>query len=81
MERKAISIGDPVTFVDEHGMERPALVTAIWGNEVFDDDPPSLNLVIVEKDQGATDQYGRQIRRETSVVHQKRQAAGGFYWR
>lgn len=42
--------------------------------------PPSLNLVFVSDDMAKDDSYGRQIERETSVVHQSRQPAHGNFW-
>lgn len=43
--------------------------------------PPSLNLVFVSDDTSKDDSYGRQIERETSIVHQSRQPAHGNYWK
>ncbi len=75
-----MDIGAPVTFVDRVGIERPAIVTAVWGPS---DGPrkPSINVVIVSNDESKTDGYGRQIERETSVPHQNEQAAHGYYWK
>lgn len=37
---------------------------AVWNR-----DPGCINVVIVSKDEGKTDPYGRQIERHTSVMH------------
>jgi len=44
---------------------------------------PCVNLVIVDKNEGAHDQYGRQTVKEniTSVVHWTDSSARGFCWR
>lgn len=44
---------------------------------------PCINMVIVDKHEGATDQYGRQTVKEnvTSVVHWTSNSAQGFCWR
>jgi hypothetical protein len=44
---------------------------------------PCINLVVVDKNQGAEDQYGRQTVKEgvTSVVHWTSSTARGFCWR
>ena len=44
---------------------------------------PCVNLVIVDKNKGAEDQYGRQTMKEgvTSIVHWEDNSAHGFCWR
>ena len=44
---------------------------------------PCVNLVVVEKNEGAQDQYGRQTKKEgvTSVVHWTDSTAQGFCYR
>ena len=71
MERKLISVGDHVIFTDTHRKQHSALVTEVWdsGVEQRRDSLPALNLLYVVKDETRTDQYGRQIERESSVVH------------
>jgi len=44
-------------------------------------DTPCVNLVWVSIDRERQDSYGRQIERETSVVHASDQSAHGNYWR
>jgi len=41
---------------------------------------PCINLVYVSGDEAKQDQYGRQIERESSVVHITNNSAGGFCW-
>ena len=84
METKTVSIGDEVIFIDSKRQEHNALVTHVWGAETYPDDGgirPSLNLVYVLADDKRDDQYGRQLQRETSVVHQQLNAAGCNAWR
>lgn len=73
-----MDFGDQVVYVDERGKEHNALVTAVWGN---DPTTSSVNLVFVVADDSKTDQYGRQIQRETSVVPEINQAAHGRMWK
>ncbi len=75
-----MEIGDTVVYVDPVAVEHDALLTAIWGPTDNSDNLPSVNLVFVDGDKTKTDSYGRQIARQTSVVHQTRQAAHGNYW-
>lgn len=75
-----MKIGETVVFVDEVGHASPALITAVW--EQHPDSPsPSLNLVLVHKDETMKDTYGRQIERRTSISHQTQQFAPAFYWK
>lgn len=69
--------GGFVTFVDPTGKQRPALVTAVWGNPEHN---PAINVVIVNEDEGQRDNYGQKIERVTSVVHGDKQSAHGNYW-
>lgn len=75
-------IGTQVEFVDPTGNSHDALVTAVWGITVNPNTTkPSVNLVYVSNDETKTDQYGRQIERNTSVVHESNQYAHGMFWR
>jgi|ERR671914_57236 hypothetical protein len=77
-----VKIGDAVIFVDRYGRRRSALVTAVWGQYATPQSPaPGVNVVLVSDDPAKDDSYGRQIERETSVVHQSNQVAHGNYWR
>lgn len=80
MDAKSVKIGDHVIFVDPVSEERNALVTNVWADP-NSQTAPGLNLVMIDKDDSRTDPYGRQIHRETSVVHESMQAAPGFYWK
>ncbi len=73
-----VSVGDVVTYTDKTGVDRAALVTAVWDGGATD---PSLNLVFVSGDPARDDPYGRQVERETSVPHRADQKAPGNYWR
>lgn len=82
MER-IFNVGQPVIYVDEHALPRPALITAIHGDEYEHEGVkhyPCVNLVFASADTDKTDPYGRQIERETSVVHKLEQSAHGFYF-
>ena len=77
-----MQIGDPIVFVDPVGDSHNAVVTTLFDNNDPERYPnPSVNLVYVSKDANETDQYGRQIKRNTSVVHKSNQFAHGMYWR
>jgi hypothetical protein len=85
-----LEIGSNVIYTDEHFVDHTALVTAIWGQEHWrtlcrENGPegyvPCINLVYVSSDASKDDPYGRQIERQTSVVHASTQPAGGFCWR
>jgi hypothetical protein len=86
-EVKTVEIGDIVVFTDPARAQHLALVTAVWGDKEYlvPGDPrqpaPSVNLVMVSTDVKETDSYGRQIKRETSVVHSQNQPAPGMFWR
>jgi hypothetical protein len=72
-----MDIGSEITYTDPRGRKHRALVTANWG---IDTPVKAVNLVYVSDDEGETDQYGRQIKRDTSVPHKDSQAAHGRYW-
>lgn len=65
-------------WVDPVGLPHHALVTANWGQA--DNETPSINVVVVNVEDGQTDNYGQKIQRETSVVHKTNQSAHGRYW-
>jgi hypothetical protein len=73
-----VKLGGSVEFSDPVGTKHDAIVTAVWGNP---ESNPSVNLVYVSDDESETDQYGRQIKRNTSVVHESNQSAHGMFWR
>lgn len=82
-DTKQVVIGQCVDFVDEYGKSHEALVTTVFSSgHIGDDGPlPSVNVVYVSDDENTTDQYGRQIARKTSVVHESNQYAHGMFWR
>lgn len=71
-------IGKPCVYFDPVATPHHALVTAV--HDVDDEGPKSINLVYVVSDLAQHDQYGRQIARQTSVVHKSRQGAHGMYF-
>ncbi len=81
-----INVGQPVIYVDENGVAHDALVNQVWMEQPSytdgktDHDKPGINLVRINPDSTMDDQYGRQLLRETSVVHKKYQPANGRYW-
>lgn len=79
LERQ-VHVEDSVVYVDSLGQPHNAVVTAVWGDHPYDGSPPCLNLVFVAGDDTKKDRYGRQIERETSVVHRTHQPAHGCYW-
>lgn len=85
MKRK-YTIGERVIFVDKYSVPREALITIWWsgGQEVHEyrsaNGEPGCNLAFISGDPARDDSCGRQIERETSVVHKSHQAAHGAYW-
>jgi hypothetical protein len=78
MERK-LKVNSPVVFMDAHRKGHHALITRVWDNSSVQV-PDGCNLVYVSDDETKTDPYGRQIERETSVIHKSAQPAGGLFW-
>lgn len=74
-----LTIGQAVTFVDEHQVERAALVQHVFPGMSGKED--GCNLVIVSPDPAREDSYGRQIEHRTSVPHQSGNPAPGNYWK
>jgi hypothetical protein len=72
-------IGQSVSYVDSHGVERSALVTAVFPG--MQGQMAGINVVYVSGDESRKDGCGRQIERATSVCHQSAQPAHGNYWR
>lgn len=73
-QKRVPRVGDTVVFHDPVGLAYQALVTAVWS-------PVCLNVVYVSQDEAKTDPYGRQIERQTSLLHKSSQPAHGIYWR
>ena len=76
-----VRVGDAVMFFDPYGEWHSALVTEAH-NAGHEEQYPnaSINLVYVSDKADERDQYGRQIKRYTSVVHKSNQSAHGMYW-
>lgn len=73
-------IGTHVVYVDEYGKAHDALVTANWGGDA-PRERRALNLVHVVSAEDQRDQYGQQINRPCSVVHESQTPAHGRFWR
>lgn len=71
-----VRIGQHVKWVDPVGQPHDALVTNVFGSGAT----PSINVVVINEDEDQTDNYGRKVQRETSVVHREGQQAHGRYW-
>lgn len=83
MKGKELKTSDHVVYVDQVGRRHEALVTIVWENNPHyspSTPAPGCNLVFVSGDESKDDPYGRQIERETSVVHKTNQPAHGNYW-
>ncbi len=83
MERK-YRVGEHVVFVNQVSVPRDAVVTIWWSGkpQYAPENPnePGCNLAFISGDPSRDDPYGRQMERETSVVHKTNQPAHGFYW-
>jgi len=80
---KHVREGLSIVYCDHKALEHDALVTAVWGENSFEDDgsgAPCINIVYVSKEDGKTDSYGQQIERDTSVPHRGGQTAPGNWW-
>jgi hypothetical protein len=79
---RQLKVGIDIVFIDSHRVHHVALVTHVWptGQADMGGKEPGCNLVYVEGDESKTDPYGRQIKRETSVVHLTAQPAGCACW-
>lgn len=74
-----VHVGDGVTYVDQTWKPRPAIVTAVW-EASGPTTQPMINVAIVSNDPGQNDGHGRQVRRETSVPHERDKRGNGHYW-
>lgn len=77
-----VQVGQKVLFVDEMGVGRDALVTCVHGADYHREHggQPTINLVICDPDEKQRDDYGRKIKRHSSVVPKERQTTNGMYW-
>lgn len=79
-------VGSAVTYVDERGQKHDALITQRWDGLTVDAGDPiapnaAVNLLYVSDDTAETDQYGRQIKRVSSVQGESAVTAPGRFWR
>ena len=77
MERKFVNVGDHIIFTDTRRKQHSGLVTEVHdsGVEQRRDSLPAVNVLYVVDDETRMDQYGRQIERESSVVHRTMNSA------
>lgn len=74
LDKAKVEVGDAVVYVDPVGKHHKAIVTAAWSYSC-------INLVLVSEDVTKTDTYGRQIERQTSMMHSSSPGrAHGFFW-
>jgi len=73
-EPRDLQIGDAVIYHDEKSEAHNALVTVWWG-------PKCWNLLYISSNENEKDQYGRQIKRESSVTHASISGVHGRYFR
>ncbi len=73
-----MKVGDVVVYHDERGVPHNALLTAVWGKR---SDGPAVNLLFVSGSEADHDDYGRQMKRESSVTHVSKTNVHGRYWR
>jgi len=82
MERR-YEVGAHIIFIDEFRKQHNALVLIWWmpgPDSPYGEKAAAVNIVLVDSDPQKEDSYGRQIRRETSVVHLSQNAAKGNCW-
>ena len=72
-----LQIGDVIIYIDPVKKEHNALVTAIHGDA---EAKSSINLILISDDENKGDEYGRQLERQTSIVHRDNQSAGANCW-
>lgn len=72
--------GDHVTYIDETKVQHDALVTNTFGAAEHGG-TPAINIVYVSTLETETDPYGRQLKRQTSVVHIDNNSAQANCWK
>lgn len=95
MEKRKLKLGQSVVYFDSYGKPGKALVTNIFHQYVKADERhtglevefdavggqyPCLNLLFISKDVTRRDDCGRQMERNTSVIHKTHTPAQGNYW-
>ena len=78
--RQIRTIGEGVIYVDENRVEHDALLTIVHGPGYGPENEPTVNLLYVSKDADRSDQYGRQVIRESSVAHCSNNGVYGRCW-
>ncbi len=78
--KSSLIVGQPVIFIDEHRVERPALVKHVWPG-MPQQGIEGCNLVFISPDEDRKDGFGRQIENRSSVVHISMQPGGGHAWK
>lgn len=66
-------VGGSVVYTNPRGKTCVALVTAVWGINC-------INLVYVAEEENQTDNYGRKIARESSLMRKSSDSAHGQFW-
>jgi hypothetical protein len=74
---KDLIVGDSVVFIDSLRVEHKALVTNVFGSG----STPTINVVFASGDDTKTDNYGRQLERQTSTCHVSVNSAKANCWR
>ncbi len=74
MEHRAPVVEETVVWHDTKGKGHEVLVTAVHNDHV-------INIVRVSNNKNEQDQYGRQLKRESSVTHKSMSQVHGNYWR
>ncbi|PYS52433.1 MAG: hypothetical protein DMF68_01610 [Acidobacteria bacterium] len=74
MSERTPEVGKTIVFHDAKGQPHDALVTAVWS-------PTCINIVFVSQDALRQDSFGRQIERQTSLLHKGSTPVHGMYWR
>ena len=76
--------GETVIYHDAFGKPHVALVNEVWSlasHAQEEEELPTVNLVYISTDKTKQDAWGRQIERDSSVVHKSNTSAHGNYWR
>jgi hypothetical protein len=76
-DQQGPAIGAAVVYTDPKGQDHEAIVTNAYGTSI----QGAINVAFVSADTSRTDTFGRQIERETSVLHQTIQPTHGRFWR
>ena len=92
--KRELRIGQPILYVDSKGVEQHALITHVWGCYEGEDhdgnklgpytqeqyEETCINVCYMSKDESKTDDYGRQLERDTSVCFAGNMSVRGRCW-